>query len=179
MVVDQSPEEGSISEPAKYRVIDCPGPGEIRLIDDEGSQVGVLTIEAAIEIAREKELDLVELNPNAVPPICKLMDFGKFKYNASKKTVKTKVRKRKEVKLKPKIEQHDFDVKLRRAKSFIEEGHKVLVTMVFRGREQRHPEIGREVLKRFAADLEDVAKLERMPSQEASNRMSMVLTGKG
>lgn len=107
------------------------------------------------------------------------MDFGKFKYNASKKIVKAKVRKRKEVKLKPKIEQHDFDVKLRRAKSFIEDGHKVLVTMVFRGREQRHPEIGREVLKRFASELEDVAILERMPSQEASNRMSMVLTGKG
>ena len=107
------------------------------------------------------------------------MDYGKFKYDQSKNAKQTqKVRKIKEVKLRPKTEKHDFDVKLKRARKFIEEGHKVLVTMVYRGREQRHPEIGREVLLRFFGEMEDLAKMEREPLQEARNRMAMVLAKK-
>jgi translation initiation factor IF-3 len=107
------------------------------------------------------------------------MDYGKFKYTSSKKAGKgTKIRRRKEVKLRPKTEQHDFDVKLRNAKRFLEEGHKVLVTMVFRGREQRHPELGMELLVKFAAALDGVAKVERPPAKEAGNRVSMLLAGK-
>ncbi|MBC8260448.1 MAG: translation initiation factor IF-3 [Planctomycetia bacterium] len=163
----------------KYRVIDRPGPGEVRLIDEEGNQVGVLGKTEALDLASDRDLDLVELNPNTEPPLCKLMDFGKFKYEQSKNAKQTqKVRKIKEVKLRPKTEKHDFDVKLKRARKFIEEGHKVLVTMVYRGREQRHPEIGREVLLRFFSEMEDLAKMEREPLQEARNRMAMVLAKK-
>ncbi len=134
---------------------------------------------AALEMAQEKELDLVEMNPNSDPPLCKLMDFGKFKYDQSKNSKQVqKVRKIKEVKLRPKTERHDLDVKLRRARNFLEEGHKVLVTMVFRGREQRHPDLGKEVLLRFFDELEELAKMEREPVQEARNRMAMVLAKK-
>ncbi len=170
--------EASITESAKYRVIETSGPGQVRLIGEDGNQVGVVDLAAAFEIAAEQELDLVELNPNSDPPTCKLMDFGKFKYTSSKKAGKTKVRKRKEVKMRPKTEQHDFDVKLRSAQRFLVAGHKVLVTMIFRGREQRHPELGVDLLKRFAAALEDVAKVERPPAKEAGNRISMLLCGK-
>ncbi|MGE4602644.1 MAG: translation initiation factor IF-3, partial [Planctomycetota bacterium] len=162
-----------------YRVIDRPGPGSVRVIDEEGNQVGVMGVTEALDLANEKELDLVEMNPKSDPPLCKIMDFGKFKYDQSKNSKQVqKVRKIKEVKLRPKTEKHDFDVKLRRARNFLEEGHKVLVTMVYRGREQRHPELGRDVLIRFFADLEDLAKMEREPVQEARNRMAMVLTKK-
>lgn len=167
-----------IAESAKYRVIDRPGPGQVRLIGDDGKQIGIIAIADAYALAEDQELDLVELNPNSDPPTCKLMDFGKFKYTTSKKQGKTKIRKRKEVKLRPKTEQHDFDVKLRNAKRFLDAGHKVLVTMIFRGREQRHPELGVVVLNRFAASLEETAKVERAPSREAGNRMSMLLAPK-
>jgi translation initiation factor IF-3 len=170
---------GSIAEQAKHRVIDRPGPGQIRLIGEDGKQIGLIDLAAAVQMADEQELDLVELNPNSDPPTCKLMDFGKFKYTSSKKAGKgTKIRRRKEVKLRPKTEQHDFEVKLRNAKRFLEGGHKVLVTMVFRGREQRHPELGVELLNRFAAALEAVAKVERPPAKEAGNRISMLLSTK-
>jgi translation initiation factor IF-3 len=141
-------------------------------------QVGVVDLDAAFEAAEEQDLDLVELNPNSDPPTCKLMDFGKYKYTSSKKAGKTKVRKRKEVKMRPKTEQHDFDVKLRNAKRFLEAGHKVLVTMIFRGREQRHPQHGVALHTRFAVALEEIAKVERPPTKEASNRMSMLLSSK-
>jgi translation initiation factor IF-3 len=159
-------------------VIERSGPGQVRLIGEDGKQVGVIDLAAAVALAAEQELDLVELNPNSDPPTCKLMDFGKFKYTSSKKAGKTKIRKRKEVKMRPKTEQHDFEVKLRSAKRFLAEGHKVLVTMVFRGREQRHPELGAELLHKFAIALDGFAKVERPPAKEAGNRMSMLLAGK-
>ncbi|MGE4614574.1 MAG: translation initiation factor IF-3 [Planctomycetota bacterium] len=159
--------------------MDRPAPGQVRLIDDEGNQVGVVELNAALEMAQERDLDLVEMNPNSDPPLCKLMDFGKFKYDQSKNSKQVqKVRKIKEVKLRPKTERHDLDVKLKRARNFLEDGHKVLVTMVFRGREQRHPDLGRDVLLRFFGELEELAKMEREPVQEARNRMAMVLAKK-
>ena len=172
------PQEASIAEQAKYRVIDRPGPGQVRLIGDDGNQIGVVDLTQALELAEEQDLNLVELNPNSDPPTCKLMDYGKFKYNSSKKAGKTKVLKRKEVKMRPKTEQHDFEVKLKNARRFLDAGHKVLVTMIFRGREQRHPELGLELLNRFAGELDEVAKVERPPAKEAGNRMSMLLSTK-
>ena len=119
------PQEASIAEQAKYRVIDRPGPGQVRLIGDDGNQIGVVDLTQALELAEEQDLNLVELNPNSDPPTCKLMDYGKFKYNSSKKAGKTKVLKRKEVKMRPKTEQHDFEVKLKNARRFLDAGHKV------------------------------------------------------
>lgn len=150
----------------------------IRVIDDEGGQLGIMETSAALDLAVERELDLVELDPNSTPPTCKLMNYGKYKYNLRKrqKGSKKTVNKRKEVKLRPKVEEHDFQVKLRRARKFIEEGHKVLVTLVFRGREQKHPEIGFDLLKKFAEDLDEIAKLEKTPSRESNNRIGMILT---
>jgi len=150
----------------------------VRLIGDDGKQIGVIEIVEALDLAETQDLDLVELNPNSDPPTCKLMDYGKFKYNSSKKQGKTKVLKRKEVKMRPKTEKHDFEVKLKNARRFLDAGHKVLVTMIFRGREQRHPELGVDLLNRFALALDEIAKVERPPAKEAGNRMSMLLSSK-
>ena len=148
------------------------------MIDDDGTQIGIIDVPAALEMARAKDLDLVELDPHSTPATCKLMNYGRFKYNLRKKLRQNKktILKRKEVKLRPKTDQHDFMVKIRKAKKFIEEGHKVLVTLVFRGREQRHPEIGFNLLQRFYKELEEIAKLEKEPSREGGNRIGMILT---
>ncbi len=132
----------------------------------------------ALEMAHDQDLDLVELDPSSTPPTCKLMDFGKFNYDRRKKLRQNRrtVPKRKEVKLRPKTEDHDFHVKLRKAKKFLEEGHKVLVTLVFRGREQKHPEIGFNLLNKFYDELREIAKLEKVPSREGQNRLGMILT---
>ncbi|MCA8962527.1 MAG: translation initiation factor IF-3, partial [Planctomycetes bacterium] len=145
---NHSGRSAGIKEKNRQQVITRPTSEQIRLIDEEGGQLGILDVASALELAQERDLDLVELDPNSEPPTCKLMNFGKYKYNLAKrqKGSKKSVNKRKEVKLRPKTEQHDFDVKLRRAKKFLEEGHKVLVTLIFRGREQKHPEIGFDLL---------------------------------
>jgi translation initiation factor IF-3 len=132
-------------------------------------------------IADERELDLVEMSATASPPTCKLMDYGKFKYDQKKRShgqKKKTITRRKEVKLRPKTEDHDFTVKVDRAKRFLEKGHKVLVTMVFRGREHIHIDLGRGLLVRFAKALEDCAKLEKQPSRIGRNKMDMILVGK-
>lgn len=177
--VNSSGRSASISEP-KYRIIDRPEPGEYRLIDETGAQLGIMDAVQALELAREQELDLVLLDPNGRPPTCKLMNFGRYKYNLRKRLQKGKktVRKRKEIKLRPKVEEHDFLVKARRARKFLEEGHKVMVTLLFRGREQKHPELGFDVLQKFFEVLSDVAKKEKEPVREASNRLSMMLAKK-
>ncbi len=147
------------------------------MIDEEGAQVGVIPIAAALELAVQKGLDLVELDPNSTPPTCKLMNYGRFKYAVRKKMAKSKktVRRRKEVKLRPKTEEHDLQVKIRQAKKFLAEGHKVLVTMVFRGREEKHPEFGFGLLQKFLESVTEVAKLEKPPAREARNRIGMIL----
>lgn len=115
-----------------------------------------------------------------VPPTCKLMDYGKFKYEQKKKShgQKKNLTRRKEIKLRPKCEEHDFMVKVNKAKRFLEKGHKVLVTMVFRGRESMHLGLGKELLVRFAKTLEPTAKLEKEPTKEGRNKMDMILVGK-
>ncbi|MCI0651569.1 MAG: translation initiation factor IF-3 [Planctomycetes bacterium] len=155
-------------------------PGQIRVIDEEGAQLGILEVATALQLASERELDLVELDPHSVPPTCKIMNYGRYKYNLRKRMHKAKktVKRRKEVKLRPKTEEHDLQVKIRQAKRFLSEGHKVLVTMVFRGREEKHPEFGLDLLKKFERELEEVAKLERPASREARNRIGMILAPK-
>jgi translation initiation factor IF-3 len=162
------------------RILTIPRPGSVRLIDEEGKQLGIMELREALAIAEERELDLVEIAPTAVPPTCKLMDYGKYKYQQTKKTrgQKKPVTRRKEVKLRPKTEEHDFQVKVERARRFLTKGHKVLVTMMFRGRETVHIDLGKGLLTRFASALEDCAKVEKEPSREGRNRMDMILVSK-
>ncbi len=150
----------------------------VRVIDPEGEQIGILPVERALEIAVEQGLDLVEVAPMARPPVCRIMDYGKFKYEEQRKAREARKKQHhvqlKEVKMRPGIEEHDFEFKTRHARRFLEEGNKVKVTMMFRGRQMAHPELGREVLDRVVEELSDVAKLESSPMMEARS-MTMVL----
>jgi translation initiation factor IF-3 len=143
--------------------------------------VGVVGRNEAIQLAMEAGLDLVEIAPNADPPVCKILDFGKFKYEAQKKKnearKKQKVIEVKEIKLRPSIDDHDYDVKMRSMVKFIDEGDKVKVTMRFRGRELAHQELGMNVLIRVRDDLDEVAKVEQMPRMEG-RQMTMVISPK-
>jgi translation initiation factor IF-3 len=151
---------------------------EVRVVAPDGSQIGVKAIEEAKWLAENLGLDLVEVAPEARPPVVRLMDYGKFKYEQSVKAREARKRQTrtviKEVKLRPKIDTHDFEVKRLRAERFLEEGDKVKVTMMFRGREVTHPDIGRDLLKRFSAELDGFGTVEQMPKLEGRN-MTMVL----
>ncbi|MEL6219047.1 MAG: translation initiation factor IF-3 [Pseudomonadota bacterium] len=161
--------------PRVNRMIRVP---QIRLIDHEGENAGVVTPAEAIEMAEEVGLDLVEISPNASPPVCKIMDFGKFKYESQKKAAeakkKQKVTEIKEVKFRPNIDTHDYDVKMRSVNKFLGEGDKVKVTLRFRGREMAHQELGRDLLQRVAVDIEEIGKVESMPKMEG-RQMTMVI----
>ncbi len=150
------------------------------MIDENGEQLGILPVAEALDIAEERELDLVEMAAMANPPTCKLMDYGKYKFDLKKKGrgQKKPVQRRKEVKLRPKCDEHDFKIKRDRARKFLEKGHKVQVTMMFRGRESVHLQLGRDLLNRFSTELEDVSKIEQAPSREGRNRMVMILVHK-
>jgi translation initiation factor IF-3 len=157
------------------------GVPNVRLVDQDGEMVGVVGRNEAIQRAMEAGLDLVEIAPNADPPVCKILDFGKFKYEAQKKKnearKKQKVIEVKEIKLRPSIDDHDYDVKMRSMTKFLDEGDKVKVTMRFRGRELAHQELGMNVLIRVRDDLEEVAKVEQMPRMEG-RQMTMVISPK-
>lgn len=135
----------------------------------------------ALRVAGEQQLDLVEVAPTAKPPVCRIMDFGKFKYEQQKRDKEVKKKQKsftlKEVKLRPNIEDHDFEVKLKNALRFLEDGDKVKVTIMFRGRELSHPELGRQVLAKMAAEVKEVANVEREPKLEGKN-MIMILSAK-
>ena len=150
---------------------------EIRLIDHEGENRGVVSPEDAIAMAEDVGLDLVEISPNANPPVCKIMDFGKFKYESQKKANEAKKKQKvievKEVKFRPNIDTHDYDVKMRNVTKFLEAGDKVKVTLRFRGREMAHQELGRELLEKIADDIEGLGKIEAMPKMEG-RQMIMV-----
>ena len=150
----------------------------VRLIDDEGGQVGIVSIEEARDLADDRGLDLVEVAPEARPPVVKLMDYGKFKYEAQRAAREAKKKQHhvqvKEVKFRPGIEEHDYNFKTRHARRFLEEGNKVKLTMMFRGRQVTHPELGRDVLLRVTEDLKEVGMVESRPSFEG-RVMSMVL----
>ncbi|MEO0682230.1 MAG: translation initiation factor IF-3 [Pseudomonadota bacterium] len=151
---------------------------EIRLIDHEGENHGVVTPADAMRMAEAVGLDLVEISPNAAPPVCKIMDFGKFKYEQQKKAAEAKKKQKvievKEVKFRPNIDTHDYDVKMRNVTRFLEDGDKVKVTLRFRGREMAHQELGRDVLHRVAKDTEELGKVESMPKMEG-RQMIMVI----
>ncbi|WP_142848876.1 translation initiation factor IF-3 [Telmatospirillum sp. J64-1] len=150
----------------------------IRLIDDDGEMIGVVSLREGLEMAAEAGLDLVEVSPNAEPPVCKILDYGKFKYENQKKKnearKKQKVIEVKEVKLRPNIDENDYQVKLRAMHRFLGEGDKVKVTLRFRGREMAHQDLGMKVLERVRAELDEIAKVEQMPKLEG-RQMIMVI----
>jgi translation initiation factor IF-3 len=154
---------------------------QVRLIDENGEMLGVLSIRDALYKAFQAGLDLLEISPNAVPPVCKITDYGKFKYEQQKKAnearKKQKVVEIKEIKVRPNIDDHDYDVKMRQAKSFIGEGDKVKVTLRFRGREMAHQELGVKLLERIRTELVELVKVEQMPRLE-NRQMIMVLAPK-
>ncbi|HYC03016.1 MAG TPA: translation initiation factor IF-3 [Azospirillaceae bacterium] len=153
----------------------------VRLIGADGEMVGVVGIRDALMAAEEAGLDLVEVSPNAEPPVCKILDYGKFKYEAQKKAAearkKQKIIEVKEIKLRPNIDDNDYDVKMRAARRFLEEGDKVKVTMRFRGREMAHQDLGMNVLVKVRDHLDELAKVEQMPKLEGK-QMIMVLAPK-
>ncbi|WP_407696909.1 translation initiation factor IF-3 [Skermanella mucosa] len=150
-------------------------------MDAAGEMVGVVSIRDALIAAEEAGLDLVEVSPNADPPVCKILDYGKFKYEAQKRAnearKKQKIIEVKEIKMRPNIDDNDYDVKMRSARRFLEEGDKVKVTMRFRGREMAHQDLGMNVLVKVRDDLQEMAKVEQMPKLEG-RQMIMVLAPK-
>ena len=154
---------------------------QVRLVREDGSMVGVVTTREAISMAADVGLDLVEVSPNAEPPVCKILDLGKFKYEEQKRKnearKKQKVIEVKEIKLRPGIDIHDYEVKMRSVHRFLEEGDKVKITMRFRGREMAHQELGVKVLDKVRADLDAVAKVESHPKMEG-RQMIMVISPK-
>src|SRR5215471_16255669 len=163
------------------RINDVIGAARVRLVDERGQMVGVVDRNEALAMASDVGLDLVEIAPNADPPVCKILDFGKYKYEEQKKKnearKKQKIIEVKEIKLRPSIDDHDYDVKMRSMVKFIEEGDKVKVTMRFRGRELAHQELGMDVLVRVKDDLDEIAKVEQMPRMEG-RQMIMVMSPK-
>ncbi|KAA2316125.1 translation initiation factor IF-3 [Pseudooceanicola sediminis] len=155
--------------------IRCP---EVRLIGAEGENVGVVTPARAMALAEEAGLDLVEISPNAAPPVCKIMDFGKFKYEQQKRESearkKQKIIEVKEVKFRPNTDVHDYEVKMRNVVKFLENGDKVKVTLRFRGREMAHQNLGRELLERVAEDTKEIGKVENMPKMEGRQMVMMI-----
>ncbi len=154
----------------------------MRLIAADGEQVGVVDIGEALRRAEEAGLDLVEISPNAEPPVCKILDYGKYKYEQQKKANEARKKQKtidlKELKLRPTIDKHDYDVKMRNARRFLEEGDKVKITMRFRGREMAHTTIAMEVMARVKAELADLGKIELEPKMEG-RQMIMVLAPAG
>jgi translation initiation factor IF-3 len=151
------------------------------VIDDTGQQLGIMPPPQALAIARQKGLDLVEISPTAVPPVCRIMDYGKYQYQEQKRAREAKrhqhVVEVKEIKFRPKVDEHDYQFKRNHIQRFIEEGDKVKATIFFRGREMAHPEIGHKILMRLIADLAEVAIPETQPRMEG-NQMHTILTAK-
>ena len=154
---------------------------EVQLISDNGEKLGMLPISRALEIAEEKKLDLVLVSPNAQVPVCKIMNYGKYKFEQAKKEKeakkKQKIQETKELRITPNIEEHDFGFKAKNAKKFIEDGNKVKITVRFRGRELNNVKMGENVLNDFAKELEDVAVVEKAPKLEGKN-MFIILAKK-
>ena len=154
---------------------------EVQLISDDGEKLGMLPIARALEIAEEKKLDLVLVSPNSQVPVCKIMNYGKYKFEQAKKEKeakkKQKIQETKELRITPNIEEHDFGFKAKNAKKFIEDGNKVKITVRFRGRELNNVKMGENVLNDFAKELEDVAVVEKAPKLEGKN-MFIILAKK-
>jgi translation initiation factor IF-3 len=151
---------------------------EVRVIDDTGQQLGIMPPPQALAVARQKGLDLVEISPTAVPPVCRIMDYGKYQYQEQKRAREAKKHQRiievKEIKFRPKVDEHDYQFKKKHIERFLADGDKVKATIFFRGREMAHPEIGRRILERLIADLGEAATVESAPRQEG-NQMHTIL----
>ena len=151
---------------------------EVRLVGEKGEQLGIMTLAQAREVAKKQMLDIVEVAPTSVPPVCRLLDYGKYKYEQAKKEQQArksqKVSLLREIRLRPKIGIHDFEAKARTARKLLTEGDKVKLTLMFRGRESTHPEVGWKVLQRMVESLGDVASLERQAIMEG-RRMNIIL----
>ncbi len=154
---------------------------QVRLIDQDGEMIGVMSAREALIRAYDVGLDLLEISPNAVPPVVKILDYGKYKYEQQKKANEARKRQKvveiKEIKVRPNIDDHDYDVKMRQAKDFIGEGDKVKVTLRFRGREMAHQDLGLKVLDRIRTEMAEITKVEQMPRLE-NRQMIMVLAPK-
>src|SRR5512145_1296873 len=155
---------------------------EVRVIAADGDQLGVMLVREAIQKAEEMGLDLVEVAPNAVPPVCRIMDFGKYKYELNKKANESKkhqtVIEVKEIKLRPRTDDHDIEFKTNNIKRFLADGDKVKVTVMFRGREMAHPELGRAALDRIIQDLQGLAVVEQSARMEGRNMFIMLAAAK-
>jgi translation initiation factor IF-3 len=154
---------------------------KVRVISNEGQQLGIMPIREALAVAQEHELDLVEVAPNADPPVCRLLDYGKYIYKRTKREKEArkaqKSREIKEIRLRPKTGEHDIAHKVRDARRFLEDGHKVKVRIRFRGREVTHPEVALDLLRRIATDLEDVGHVERKPRREGRSMLMIMSPG--
>lgn len=155
---------------------------QVRLLSATGEQLGIVSISAALQAADDAELDLVEIAPLAEPPVCKIMDYGKFKYQEQKKAHEARLKQKqvqiKEIKLRPGTDENDYQIKLRSLRRFLDDGDKVKVTLRFRGREMAHQEIGMRQLERIRADLEEVATVEQMPKMEGRQMVMMIVPKK-
>ena len=151
---------------------------EVRVIGSDGEQLGIMSGREAQQLAYEKHLDLVEIAPTAKPPVCRIMDYGKYRYEQQKREKESRKKQKtfdiKEVKLRPGIEEHDFNVKFKNAVRFLEDGDKVKVIIMFRGRELSHPELGEVLLNKMAAQLKEMAVVERQPKLEGKNMIMIV-----
>jgi translation initiation factor IF-3 len=161
-----------------HRVNDRIDSSEVRLVDADGEMVGVVPIREALYRASEAGLDLVEISPNATPPVCKILDYGKFKYEAQKRANAARKKQRvievKEIKMRPGIDDNDYNIKMKKVRSFLDEGDKVKVTMRFRGREMSHQHIAMDILTKVKDEVADLAKVEQFPKMEG-RQMVMVM----
>jgi translation initiation factor IF-3 len=155
---------------------------EIRLQGLEGEQLGIVSVRAALQMAEEAEVDLVEIAPTAVPPVCRIMDYGKFKYQEQKRAHEAKLKQKqvqvKEIKLRPGTDENDYQIKLRNMTRFLEEGDKVKVTLRFRGREMAHQEFGMRQLERIKADVDAIGLVEQMPKMEGRQMIMIIAPAK-
>jgi translation initiation factor IF-3 len=162
----------------EHRINDRIEAREVRLVNQDGEMIGVVPLRDALERADEVGLDLVEISPNATPPVCKILDYGKFKYEAQKKANAARKKQRvievKEIKMRPSIDQNDYGIKMRKVRQFIDEGDKVKVTMRFRGREMAHQHLAINILEKVKEEMADVAKVEQFPKLEG-RQMIMVM----
>jgi translation initiation factor IF-3 len=151
---------------------------KVRVIDSDGSQLGIMSSREAMQLAEDKELDLVLVSDKADPPVCKIVDYGKHKFEQEKKAKEAKKKQHnvdvKEVKMRYKIEEHDYNVRIKLAKRFLQEGDKVKATIMFRGREIQHSDLAEDLLKRMATDLQEVAEIQQAPKKEGRNMMMLM-----
>ena len=174
MTIGKKSDDVRINERIRSRVV--------RLISSEGEQLGILSLHEALEVAKDEGLDLVEVAPNSDPPVCRVMDYGKFRYQTSKKVQEARKKSRggqmKEIKLRPHTEDHDLGFKIKNLKKFLDKKHRVKVTVFFRGREMAYMNAGEEMLKRVAEEISETGTIEQPPTREARNRMTMVIIPK-